>query len=333
MLKVKLIAGRSNPELATLISNRLGIPLTKINISDFANTELGVEIKESVRGHHCYIIQTGGAYMGRSINDHLQELYGLIHACKLSSAKSVNIIMPCYAYARSDKKDAPRVPIMGSCQAMIFHSLGVNRLVSMDLHAGQIQGFSQEPFDNLYGMKLHIDNLNESVFKGLSKEEIAEKYVLASPDIGGAKRTESYAKKLGMPHVLMHKHRNYDLPGTVLNTLLIGCQGAVAGKTVIVIDDIFDSFGTINSAVNELVRNGAKGVIAVATHGIFSGQAIDRINNNDFIKKVIVTNTLPQAENIAKCNKLQVVDTSQLFASVIERLRTGEQGISALFSD
>ena len=330
--KIKLIAGRSNPELANLIAQKMGLELTKIKITDFGNTEIGVEIKETIRGFHCFVIQTGGSYQGRSINDHLMELYALIHACRLSSAKSVNVIMPSYAYARSDKKDAPRVPIMGSCQALIFHSLGVNRLVCMDLHSGQIQGFSQEPLDNLYAIKLHIDNLRQALFSGLSKEHIEENFVLASPDIGGAKRIESYAKRMGLRHVIMHKHRDYDKPGTVVNTVLIGCQSDVSNKVVIIIDDIFDSFGTINSAVNELVKNGVSGVYAVATHGIFSGQAFDKINNNKYILGVFVTNTLPQEENLKKCNKLRIVDTSDVFAEVITRLRSGK-GISELFDN
>ncbi|QKF94578.1 ribose-phosphate pyrophosphokinase [Fadolivirus algeromassiliense] len=332
LTRVKLIAGRSNPELSELISSKLGIPLTKVKISDFGNTEIGVEINESIRGFHVFIIQTGGSYQGRSINDHLQELYGLIQACKLSSAKSVNLIMPCYAYARSDKKDKPRTPINASCQALIYQSLGIDRIVSMDLHAGQIQGMLPTiPFDNLYGKKLHIDNLKNTVFKGLTDDQIKNQFVLAAPDVGAAKMIESYAKLLGIKHVLMHKHRNYDVASTVLNTVLIGEDNAVLDKTVIIIDDIFDSFGTINSATDELVKHGAKSVMAIATHGIFSGQAFDKINNNKYIERVIVTNTLPQLENAKKSAKLQIVDTSDLFVEVIKRLRTGTGGISELF--
>jgi ribose-phosphate pyrophosphokinase len=177
--KIKLIAGRSNPELAGLISKQLKIPLTPVKIVDFSNSEISIEISENVRGDHVFIIQTGGQYQGRTINDHLQELYAMIHAVKLASAKTINLIMPCYSYARGDKKDKPRVPIMGSVQALIFTSLGVTHVVSMDLHAGQIQGFFQQiPMDNLYGIKLHCDNLKSTVFKGLSEDEVHEKFVL-----------------------------------------------------------------------------------------------------------------------------------------------------------
>lgn len=332
MNKIKLIAGRSNYDLAEKISKHLNIPLSPVNITDFCNTEINIEIKENIRGYHIYIIQTGGSYEGRSINDHLQELYGLLHACTLSSAKTVNVIMPCYAYARSDKKDAPRVPIMGSLQALIFHSLSVKRFVSMDLHAGQIQGFfQQEPMDNLYGMKLHITTLKNTIFHGLTKEEINKRFILAAPDVGGAKRTEKYATILEMPHVLMHKHRNYQVANTVSETILVGKSDTVIGKTVIIIDDIIDTMGTMISAANELKLHGAKNVILLATHGIFSGPAIDRLNACDMIIKVIVTNTLPQKLNQLKTNKIEIVDVSELFATVIKRLQSGQISISELF--
>lgn len=332
LTRVKIVAGRSNPELAESISSKLGIPLVKVKITDYGNTEIGVEIIESIRGFHVYIIQTGAPYQDRTVNDHLQELYNLIQACTLSSAKTVTLIMPCYAYARSDKKDAPRVSIMAATQTLIYQTLGVTRIIAMDLHAGQIQGMSPIiPFDNLYGKKLQIENLKNTIFKGLSEDQIKNQFILAAPDVGAAKMIESYAKQLGIKHVLMHKHRNYDVPSTISNTILVGEDSNIIDKTVIIIDDIFDSFGTINSATNELIKHGAKNVIAIATHGIFSGQAFDKINNNKYIERVIVTNTIPQYENLKKTNKLYIVDTSDLFVEVIKRLRTGTGGISELF--
>jgi ribose-phosphate pyrophosphokinase len=332
--KIKLIAGRSNPELADLISKQLKIPLTPVKIVDFSNSEISIEISENVRGDHVFIIQTGGQYQGRTINDHLQELYAMIHAVKLASAKTINLIMPCYSYARGDKKDKPRVPIMGSVQALIFTSLGVTHVVSMDLHAGQIQGFFQQiPMDNLYGIKLHCDNLKSTVFKGLSEDEVHEKFVLASPDVGGAKRTEAYAQRLGMKHVILHKHRNYEIPGTVDKSILVGENDCVKNKTVIIIDDMCDTLGSMISAANELEKNGAVDVIIVATHGVLSGPALDRLNDSKIISKAIVMNTLPQEENLKKTNKLQVVDVSELMANVIKKIRFGGEGtsISELF--
>jgi len=330
--KVKLIAGRSNPELAAEISKKIGVQLIPTKFVDFANTEINVEIEECVRGFHIYIIQTGCSYEGRSINDHLLELYAMIHACTLSSAKSVNVIMPCYAYARSDKKDAPRVPIMGACIALILNSLSVKRLISMDLHSGQIQGFfPRDPVDNLYAINLHCANLKNTIFKGLSVEEINNNFIIASPDSGGIKRTECYAKKMNMKHVLMHKHRDYEVPNAVLKTILVGDSESVKNKTVIIIDDIIDTLGTMISAANELKLHGAKNVILVATHGIFSGNATDRLNACTMITDVIVTNTIPQKINQEKSSKIKVVDVSYLFASTITKLQTCDSSISELF--
>uniref|UniRef100_A0A6C0C9L1 ribose-phosphate diphosphokinase n=1 Tax=viral metagenome TaxID=1070528 RepID=A0A6C0C9L1_9ZZZZ len=328
---VKLIAGRSNPELATEISKKIGVPLVPVKFVDFANTELNVEIEECVRGFHIYIIQSGCAYGGRSVNDHLFELFAMINACNLSSAKSVNLIMPCYAYARSDKKDAPRVPIMGACIATLLNSLVVKRVTSMDLHSGQIQGFfSRDPVDNLYAINTHCDNLKNSIFKGLTDEEINNKFIIASPDAGAIKRTESYAQKLNMKYVVMHKHRSYETKNTVLSTILIGAPDSVKNKTVIIIDDIVDTLGTMISAANELKLNGAKDVILVATHGLFSGAAIEKLNTCDMITNVIVTNTVPQKINQEKSSKISVVDISHLFASTIGKLQTCDS-ISKLF--
>lgn len=327
--KVKIISGRSNSELAEKISESLGLSLTKCTIKDFGNTEIGVEITENIRGYHIYIVQTGGTYNGKSINDYFMELCAFIHACKLSGAKSVNVIIPCYPYARSDKITSAREPIMGSCVARILHSLGVNRIISMELHAAQIQGFSKDPFDNLYSINLHIENLKNTLFKSLSQEEINQKYILVAPDVGAIKRIEAYAEKLKMNYVVMHKHRDYNKPGTVLNSVLIGQEGCVKGKGCIVIDDIMDTLGTCISAGNELQKHGANEVILISTHGVFSGPAIERLNNSKVITKTIVTNTLPQQHNLLKTDKLQIVDASGIFASAIRLIET-ENDISSL---
>jgi len=332
MIDFKIISGRSNLDLSNKITNLLGISLTKVKIIDFANTEISVKIEDNVRNFHIYIIQTGGPYQGRSINDHLQELYALIQACKLSSVKSINLIMPCYAYARGDKKDTPRVAIMAACQAKIYESLGINRIVSMDLHAGQIQGFLPTiPFDNLYGINIHIKHLKNTLFRGMSQDEINNNYVLAAPDVGASKMLENYAKKLHMKYVLMHKHRNYDEPNLVFDTILVGDSKKIENKTVIIIDDMCDTMGTMVAAVNELKKYNILNVIVIVTHGVLSGPAIDRINTCELMSKVIVTNTLPQQENLERCAKLEIVDTSSVFAEVIRRLRTGNQSISEMF--
>lgn len=328
--KTKILCGRSHTELADSVAVRIGIPLTKVKVTDFGNTEIGVEISESVRGFHVFILQTGAPYGGRSINDHVMELYQIVDACVLSSAKSVSVILPCFPYARSDKKDSPRVSIMGACVARMLVGLGVKRIITMDLHAAQIQGFSSVPFDNLYAIKIHVDNMLSTIMADMTKEELNQKFVLVSPDVGGTKRVEAYAVRLGLGHVIMHKHRNYDKPGTVDGTTLVGRNGDITGKTAIIIDDIIDSMGTMVAAANELKKFGVDEIIVMVTHGIFSGKAFERINSCDFITKVIVTNTLPQIENLRVCNKLVIVDTSDVFVSVIRAIQGGTS-ISALF--
>jgi len=219
---------------------------------------------------------------------------------------------------------------MGGNITRMLINLGVKRIVAMDLHAAQIQGFSTVAFDNLYAIRIHIENLKNTLFKGLSIEEINAKFVLVSPDVGGTKRVEAYANALEMSHVIMHKHRNYEKLGTILDTVLVGQSGDVTGKTAIIIDDMSDTMGTMVSAAKELQSHGIKDVILLVTHGIFSGPAFERINNCDLIIKVIVTNTLPQTVNMTKTDKLQIVDTSQTFAACITAIQTGTS-ISALF--
>lgn len=330
MDKTRLISGRSNLELAEGISKKLGIPLTKCKLSEFANTEIQVEILENIRNMHVYLIQSGSADDTRSINDYIMELLALINACKLSNTKSITVIIPYYPYSRSDKKDAPRTPIMGALIGNLLKMVGVTRIVSMDLHAGQIQGFTDLPFDNLYALCLHVDNLKNGLFKDLTLDEINSKYILASPDGGGVKRVEAYAKRLQMDYVVMHKQRDYSQKSIVLRCMLIGDPEAIKGKTVILIDDMCDTCGTIVSAANELKGHGARDVIILATHGLFSSPAFERLNDCEMISKVVVTNTLPQISSLTKTSKLEIVDTSNLFAEVIERLVNGGS-ISALF--
>lgn len=330
LTNIKLISGRSNPDLSLDISERLGIPLTKIKIKDFANTELEVEINENIRGCNIYIIQTGASYQNKTVNDYILELFSIIDSCKRSSAKSINVILPFFPYSRSDKKIESRVSIMASTIIHLLESMQIDRIIAMDLHAGQIQGFTMKPFDNLYAIKLHCDHLKNTLFKDIDDENIINNYVLVSPDIGGIKRVEAYATRLGLKHVVMHKHRNYDKPGVVLHSELIGGVDKVKNKICIIIDDIIDSMGTMISCSLELMKYEAKEIIIIATHSILSGEAINRINQNDCIKKVIITNTLPQSEHLKKCSKLEIVNVGCLLSEVIKRIEIGGS-ISELF--
>lgn len=328
---VKLIAGRSNPQLAQDIAKYLGLELVKCKIIDFADGEIYVEIQENIRGMNVYFIQTGAKSAdGKfSVNDSYVEAIEVADACRRSDAASIGVIYATFPYARSDKKDKPRISIMSSVIANGLKDAGYQRIICMDIHAGQTQGVTTIPFDNLFAINLHIENLRKTLFNGLSQEQINEKYILVAADLGGSKRIRAYAEKLGMLSAVMDKQRDYSKPGTVSESVLV-TKHSVLGKTAIVVDDMADSMGTMIAAVDDLVDHGIEEVIVIITHGFFSYPAIDRINNCKHIKNVIVTDTIDQSVNITKCSKLLVVNTSALFGEVIKRLKCGGS-VSSLF--
>lgn len=327
---IGLISGRSTLHLASEISEILDIPLTPCNNKTFANGEIKVEINTSIRNKDMFILQTGASDKNHTINDYIMELFQLIKACKLSGAKSITTIIPCFPYARSDKKDAPRCAIGSATIAEILEMFGVKRITSMDLHAGQIQGFARGiPFDNLYGINLLTNELRTRYFKDMSTDDINKHYVLISPDAGGVKRCEAYARLLKMDYVIMHKQRDYTKESVVLNSKLIGDPEKIKGKTGIIIDDIADTFGTMISTINTLTVYIEK-MIVVVTHGILSGPAVKHINDCKSIINVVVIDTIDQTNHKEQCNKLIVVKSAELFADVIKRLRLNES-ISELF--
>jgi ribose-phosphate pyrophosphokinase len=328
---IKFIVSNSNPELGDLIAKQLGIEKTGVYNKKHSNSEIKICIEDCVRRKNLYILSTGASNIYNSVNDNLMEAALIINACKLSSGKTISILMPCYPYARADKKDDGRTAIGASVVAKILKACGVTRIVSMDLHASQIQGFVDLPFDNLEANKLFVEFFKKNYFHNMSNNEINSKFVLISPDGGGVKRVARYAQQLKLEYVIMHKQRDYTKESTVLKSMLIGDINTVTNKIGIIIDDIVDTAGTMVSAAEELNKYGILGVIIVATHGILSGPAIDRINSCELIKQVVVTNTLPQLENKKLCPKLKIVDTSKLFSEVILRLETG-RSISSLFA-
>lgn len=296
---------------------------TKVQITTdtFANGEINVKINENIRGKDVFIIQTE-ANDKMSPNDYLMELLITIRACKLSSANKITAIIPNFFYARSDKKDVPRVSINSALICDLLKISGVDRIVTLDLHAGQIQGMSGTiPFDNLYAIDIftkflkrnHVDN---------------SKFILVSPDAGGIKRVENYARILEMDYIILHKQRDYTQKNTVLKSMLIGNSEQLKGKIGIVIDDMFDTCGTITKAVEILKDSGCEGAWIMATHGIFSGSAFQKLNECDFIKKVIVTDSVPQDRE--NCSKLEILTCYPLIEQVIFCLMTGES-ISQLF--
>lgn len=323
---IKLISGNSHPVLAAKVAKYLKIPLTPVTIDSFSNTECRVEIHENIRAEDVFIIQTGTATETHSINDIIMETMLLIDTCKRSHANTITLITPNYPYARADKKDRPRVPISAKIVADMFEMAGVTRLVAFDLHAAQIQGYYSIPVDNIFCINIFIEYFKETYFKDLTKDEINAKYVLVSPDNGGVRRVMAYASKMEMPVAIMHKQRDYTSKSVVERTILIAEDGAIEGKTCIVLDDMADTFGTMVKSTTTLMEFGAKDVIVAVTHGILSNPAIERLNRANHIKECVVSDTVPAKSS----PKLRVISTAPLLAEVINRI-CHKGSISELF--
>ncbi|KAF6031248.1 PRPS1 [Bugula neritina] len=313
MPNIKIFSGTSNPEVAELVANRLGLKLSSVITKKFSNQETCVEIGESVRGEDVYIIQSGCG----EVNDMLMELLIMINACKIASACRVTAVIPCFPYARQDKKDKSRAPISAKLVANMLSVSGADHIMTMDLHASQIQGFFDIPVDNLYA--------EPAVIKWI-KENIAEwrTAVVVSPDAGGAKRVTSIADRLNTEFALIHKERKK--ANEVDSMVLVG---DVKDRISILVDDMADTCGTICLACDKLIEAGSTKVYAILTHGILSGPAVSRIAKSNF-EAVVVTNTIPQAENMKNCTKIQCIDISAIFAEAIRRTHHGES-VSYLF--
>uniref|UniRef100_A0A914CKV9 ribose-phosphate diphosphokinase n=1 Tax=Acrobeloides nanus TaxID=290746 RepID=A0A914CKV9_9BILA len=305
----------SKASLKKFSNRRLQLDVSKASLKKFSNRETNVEIGESVRGEDVYIIQTGCG----EINDHLMELLIMINACKIASASRVAAVIPCFPYARQDKKDKSRAPITSKLVANMLSVAGADHIITMDLHASQIQGFFDIPVDNLYAEPAILKYIKESIADWRQS-------VIVSPDAGGAKRVTSIADRLNVDFALIHKERKR--ANEVENMTLVG---DVTDKIAILVDDMADTCGTICLAADKLVEAGAKKVYAFCVHGIFSGPAITRLNNSVF-EAIVVTNTIPQEENMKKCPKIQCIDISMILAEAIRRTHNGES-VSYLFSN
>lgn len=334
--KIRLIGGTSNPGLVERIANHMGLKPTQTILSKFNDGQLQVQIKDNVRGCHCVVIQTSIDNERFTQNDHFMQACTLVRACKLADAKSVSVVYPFFPYARSDKKDDGRVAIGSKLCVDMMREAGATSYIAVDLHAGQIQGFTNDPFDNLYGMNVLIGHLRTTLFKDIAEDELKRRFVIVSPDQGGAKRARAWGQKLSQDTAVMDKHRNYSQPGTVLDSDLIG---NVAGMECILVDDMLDTGGTMMAACRELKEKGATRVHIVVTHGVFSCKKtgdkiidpIGLINESPYIDTVIVTNTIPQDERMSRCKKLHVVDVAPLLGEAILRHRDG-RSISELFA-
>ncbi|OZM55845.1 ribose-phosphate pyrophosphokinase [Lottiidibacillus patelloidae] len=286
---LKVFTLNSNRDLAQEIVEKIGVPMGKSTVTRFSDGEVQINIEESIRGCDVYVIQS----TSDPVNEHLMELLIMIDALKRASAKTVNIVMPYYGYARQDRKARAREPITAKLVANILETAGATRVISLDLHASQIQGFFDIPVDQLLGVPILSDYFSKKNFEDL---------VIVSPDHGGVTRARKMADRLNVPIAIIDKRRPKPNVAEVMNIV-----GHVEGKTCILIDDIIDTAGTITLAASALIESGAKEVYACCTHPVLSGPAIERIENSK-IKELVVTNTIPLAEEkmIGKITQLSV---------------------------
>lgn len=337
MDNVLLLTGNSNPELAKKIFRRLGKKFSDKNTpSFFANGEVRVRIYDNLRGRDVFIIQSGCANSQKqlSINDIILETLLLVDACRRSMAASVNIILPNFPYSRGDKKDIARSPIAAKLVCNLLSATRIDRLVSVDLHSTQIQGFIDIPFDNLYSIQIVKECLDQNLFRDKTVEQCQQEYILVSPDAGATKRTLCFAEQLKLNTLILHKQRNYELGNSVEKSVLIEMEGSneYSGKTAIICDDIADTCGTLISAIHCLGEYGITKVICIITHGVFSKDGLQKINNCAAIEQFYVSDSIPQEDNMRQCSKLKVFTLSSLLSEVITRIIT-KQSISTLFED
>ena len=308
---LKIFSGRSNPNLAKDIANTLNQKLGKISIRTFADGEIWVKYEENIRGCDVFIIQsTNGP------SENIMELALMIDAAVRASADTVTVVIPYFGYGRQDRKDQPRVPISSRVIVDILTAMGTNRIITLDLHSTQIQGFAKIPFDNLYSRSVILKAIE---VEGFNPNES----VVLAPDIGSAKMSQGYAKNLGMHFALIDKRR-FAPNQAEINHLI----GELKNMDVLIIDDMVDTAGTLVNAANAALDQGAKSVTAIATHGVLSDPAIDRIEKSD-IKKIIITDTIsiPKFKII---DKLKIMSVSGIFGQAVDRVHNGES-VSALF--
>ncbi|UNI18181.1 Ribose-phosphate diphosphokinase [Purpureocillium takamizusanense] len=313
--EIKLISGSSHPDLSELVANRLGISIANTMSLNYSNQETSVSIGESVRDEDVFILQSTAP---GDVNDGLMELLIMIHACKTASARRITAVIPNFPYARQDKKDKSRAPISAKLIANMLQVSGCNHVITMDLHASQIQGFFNVPVDNLYA--------EPSVLRWIRENLDVANCVIVSPDAGGAKRATSIADRLNTAFALIHKER--PRPNVVGRMVLVG---DVQDKVAILVDDMADTCGTLVKAAETVNQHGARQVFAIVTHGILSGKAIDNINQS-CLSGLVVTNTVPLGDKAERCKKLKVIDVSGTLAEAIRRTHNGES-VSYLFTN
>ncbi len=313
--ELKVFSGTAHPQLTREVADFLGVQPGQARLRPFPDSEVSFQIDENIRGADVFIIQPTCRNESGSVNDHLVELLIMIDAFRRSSAARITAVLPYYGYARQDRKDKPRVPISAKLVANVLSAAGTNRVLTMDLHKAQIQGFFDIPVDHLFAAPVIIDYLTRLDSPNLT---------MVSPDAGGAERARAYAKRLDAELAIIDKRRTDDGTAEVMNVI-----GDVAGRTCVIQDDIIDTAGTITKAAGALKANGAARVVACAVHGVFSGQAIDRIEKSP-IDRMIVTNTIPLSPIGQACGKIVVLSVARLLGQAIKSIHE-ETSVSSLF--
>ena len=311
MEKLRVFSGNANRVLAERICEYLDIEIGKAKVGTFSDGEIQVEIDESVRGMDVFLIQPTCP----PVNDNLVELLIMIDALKRASAWRITVVIPYYGYARQDRKVTPRAPISSRLVADLIEVAGATRILAMDLHVGQIQGFFNRPVDHLYAMPVHL-----KYFKSLNS-----RVVVVSPDAGGVERARDFAERLENASIaIIHKRREAANVSKVMHIV-----GDVKDRKCILLDDMIDTGGTIAQAAEALIRDGASEVYACCTHAVLSGNAVERLENSP-IREIIVTNTIPLGERAQRCSKIKVLDVSPILGEAIRRIHNG-LSVSALF--
>src|SRR6187431_777639 len=309
--ELKLFSGSAHPELAREIAHHLGLPMGQCRLRRFPDTEVSFQIDENIRGTDVFILQPTCA----PVDEHIMEMLIMIDAFRRSSAARITAVIPYYGYARQDRKDKPRVPISAKLVANLLSAAGTNRVLTMDLHKAQIQGFFDIPVDHLFAAPVIIEYCARLQMSNLT---------IVSPDAGGAERARAYAKRLDAELAVVDKRRTEDGTAEVMNVI-----GDVKGRTCIIQDDIVDTAGTITKAATALKNNGAARVLACAVHGVLSGPAIERIERSP-IDRMIVTDTIPQSKASAACSKIVVLSVARLLGQAIKSIHE-ETSVSSLF--
>ena len=308
---LKMFSGSAHPDLTQEMADFLGVPVGEARLQRFADTEVAFQIEENVRGADVFLVQPTST----PVDSHLMELCVMIDAFRRASASRITAVIPYYGYARQDRKDKPRVPITAKLVANILSAAGANRVLTMDLHKAQIQGFFDIPVDHLFAAPVIIEYL---------KSVQTDKLTVVSPDAGGAERARAYAKRLGAELAIVDKRRSEDGTAEVMHVI-----GTVTDRVCVIQDDIIDTAGTVQKAALALKENGASRVLACAVHGVLSGPALDRVNESA-LEQLIVTNTIPQVGNAGICDKLEVLSVATLLAKAIRSIHD-ETSVSSLF--